>query len=213
MQATANRRQVKSNKARQKHGGARSFSALRFAGKLLPFALCLLPVALNLWPSAADQSITNQPASGGRNITPAGELIQDMTTRQPAVGALTVDFVRSPDTTGPASGGRFLVAVNSGSGVQFNAATNRGQQSLALIDLNARPAPAVVQNIYFPTPQSANVGVVFAPRADADGAYTMYVSGGVENKIWLFRFRPDARQPVTPTSWGRRRKLKRPSSM
>ena len=32
-------------------------------------------------------------------------------------------------------------------GVQFNAASNRAQQSLAVIDLNTNPAPAVVQNI------------------------------------------------------------------
>ena len=170
--------------------------------RLLPFALCLVPLALSLRPSAADQVVANQPASEGRPITPAGALLMDATTWQPAVGALPVDFVRSPDARGPGGGGRFLVAVNSGHGIQFNAATNRGQQSLALIDLNAQPAPVVVQNIYFPSPQSANVGVVFAPRADADGSYTLYVAGGVENKIWLFRFQPEARPPVTPTSNG-----------
>jgi DNA-binding beta-propeller fold protein YncE len=168
----------------------------------LPFALCLLPVAFWLQPSAADQAVANQPASEGRPITPAGELLQDATTRQPAVGALPVDFVRSPDATGPGGGGRYLVAVNSGYGLRFNAATNKAQQSLAVIDLNARPAPVVVQNVYFPTPQSANVGVVFAPAPAADGAYTMYVSGGGENKIWQFDFRPGARTPVTPASPG-----------
>ena len=55
-----------------------------------------------------------------------------------------------------------MIAVNSGYGVQFNAAANRGQQSLAVIDLNAKPA-AVIQNVYFPSPQSVNFGVVFAP--------------------------------------------------
>ncbi|HYX42787.1 MAG TPA: hypothetical protein VE821_13865, partial [Pyrinomonadaceae bacterium] len=124
----------------------------------------------------------------------------DATTRQPAVGALPVDLVRSPDATGPGGAGRYLVAVNSGYGLQFSAATNKAQQSLALIDLNAQPAPVVVENIYFPTPQSANVGVVFAPKADADGTYALYVAGGVENKIWLFRFRADGHPPVTPTN-------------
>src|SRR5438067_12698111 len=94
---------------------------------LLPFALCLLPFALSVRPSAADQTIANQPASEGRVITPAGELLMDATTRQPAVGALTVDFVRSPDTQGPGGGGRYLVAVNSGHGIQFSASTNRAQ--------------------------------------------------------------------------------------
>jgi hypothetical protein len=41
----------------------------------------------------------------------------------------------------PTASGRYLVSVNSGFGIQFNAAGNRGQQSLSLIDLNAKPAP------------------------------------------------------------------------
>src|SRR5215475_4615157 len=101
----------------------------------------------------------DEPASQGRPITPAGSLVQDLTTRQTAVGALPVDFVRSPDKLGPDGSGRFLLAVNSGYGVQFNASANRGQQSIAVIDLNAKPAAAVVQNVYFPSPQSVNVGV------------------------------------------------------
>ena len=127
--------------------------------------------------------------------------MQDLTTRQPAVGALPVDLVRSPDKLGPGGEGRFLLAVNSGYGVQFNAAANRGQQSLAVIDLNAKPA-AVIQNIYFPSPQSVNVGVVFSPAAQEDGSYALYVSGGFENKIWIFRFQADSQTPITPASPG-----------
>src|SRR5215475_12246930 len=117
--------------------------------------------------SAASQDIkiANQPASEGRPITPAGMLLLDASTRMPAVAPLTVDFVRSPDKNGPDGKGRYLIAVNSGFGLQFNSETNRGQQSLAVIDLNANPSPAVIQNVYFPTPQSANVGVAIAPKA------------------------------------------------
>jgi DNA-binding beta-propeller fold protein YncE len=166
------------------------------------FAVAVTLTAVSLLTPLADITVTNQPASGGRTLTPAGSLLLDLTTNQPAVGSLTVDFVRSPDRTGPDGQGRYLIAVNSGFGIQFNSATSRGQQSLAVIDLGARPAPAVIQNIYFPSPQSANVGVVFAPDAEADGSYTLYVSGGAENKIWFFRFRPGARLPVTPASPG-----------
>ena len=140
---------------------------------------------------------TDKPA-----ITPAGQLLLDATTRQPAVGALPVDFVRSPDHTGPDANGRYLISVNSGFGIQFNAAGNRAQQSLSVIDLNSKPAPVVIQNLYFPTPQSVNVGVVFSPTADEDGSYPMYVSGGFENKIWIFRFMPDSMAPITPASTG-----------
>jgi DNA-binding beta-propeller fold protein YncE len=135
-------------------------------------------------------------------ITPAGSLVKDNTTQLPAVGSLTVNFVRSPDQSGPGSKGRYLIAVNSGYGIQFTSSGNRGQQSLAVIDLNARPVPAVIQNVYFPSPQSANVGVVFGPRPAADGTFPLYVSGGFENKIWLFSFRPDIPNPLTPTSPG-----------
>jgi len=142
-----------------------------------------------------------EPASQGRPITPAGSLVQDRTTRQAAVGALPVDFVRSPDKLGPGGEGRFLIAVNSGYGILFNATANRGQQSLSVIDLNAKPA-AVVQNVYFPTPQSVNVGVAFAPKPQDDDSYELYVSGGFENKIWIFRFQPENNSPITPASPG-----------
>ena len=151
-----------------------------------------------VWSSGA---AADEPASQGRPITPAGSLVQDITTRQAAVGALPVDFVRSPDRLGPGREGRFLIAVNSGYGVQFNAATNRGQQSLSVIDLNAKPA-AVVQNVYFPSPQSVNVGVAFSSTREEDGAYPLYVSGGFENKIWIFRFNPQSQTPITPASPG-----------
>ena len=167
---------------------------------LLIFLLstCLLFGSFGGVPSLAT---LDESASQGRPITPAGSLVQDLTTRQPAVGALPVDLVRSPDKLGPGGEGRFLLAVNSGYGVQFNAAANRGQQSLAVIDLNAKPA-AVIQNIYFPSPQSVNVGVVFSPVAQEDGSYVLYVSGGVENKIWIFRFQADSQTPITPASPG-----------
>src|SRR4030095_12316611 len=131
----------------------------------------LLAACLFLISSSAVQ---DGPASEGRPITPAGSLVQDLTTRQTAVGALPVDLVRSPDKLGRDGEGRFLLSVNSGYGIQFNAAGNRGQQSLSVIDLNARPA-AVVQNVYFPSPQSVNVGVVFSPVKQDDGSYALFV--------------------------------------
>ncbi|HWW74100.1 MAG TPA: hypothetical protein VNZ44_01820, partial [Pyrinomonadaceae bacterium] len=170
--------------------------------RALLFAAFAAAAAAGLVSSSADIRVANSPSSEGKPITPAGSLVMDLTTRRPAVGALPVNFVRSTDTAGPGGGGRYLVAVNSGFGVQFDAKTNRSQQSLAVIDLNARPAPAVVQNVYFPSPQSANVGASFSPRPDAEGNYTLYVSGGFENKVWTFRFRVGADAPVTPVSPG-----------
>jgi YVTN family beta-propeller protein len=163
--------------------------------------LALLLIASLIFGNTSFSAGADEPASQGRPITPAGSLVQDLTTRQAAVGALPVDFVRSPDKLGHGGEGRFLIAVNSGYGIQFNATANRGQQSLSVIDLNAKPA-AVVQNVYFPSPQSVNVGVVFAPKPQDDGSYALYVSGGFENKIWIFSFHPENRTPITPASPG-----------
>ncbi|HEU0185936.1 MAG TPA: bifunctional YncE family protein/alkaline phosphatase family protein [Blastocatellia bacterium] len=166
-----------------------------------------------LWVLSAasqDVKISNQPASEGRQITPAGILLSDATTRLPAVAPLTVDFVRSPDKDGPDGKGRYLIAVNSGFGLQFNAGGNHGQQSLAVIDLIAKPAPVVIQNVYFPAPQSANVGVAVAARAEQDGGHLLYVSGGVENKIWMFRFTSGSRAPISPASPGPNTRVEAP---
>lgn len=175
----------------------------RFNHKLIAGALF---IALSLLPlyglrSAAEKDPTGS-SEDGVMTTPAGALLMDATTRQPAVGSLPVDFVRTPDNTGPDGRGRYLVSVNSGFGIQLNAAGNRGEQSLSVIDLNAKPAPVVVQNVYFPSPQSANVGLVFSPFADEDGSYPMYVAGGFENKIWILRYSPGNHLPISPASNG-----------
>ena len=151
---------------------------------------------------AQDIKIANQPASEGRQITPAGKLLIDATTAQLAVGALPVDFVRSPDNTGFDGKGRYLLTINSGFGLQFNASTNRAQQSISVIDLNEKTEPQVIQNVYFPSPQSANVGAAFAHKPNSDGSYNLFVSGGFENKIWIFKFRAGDKTPVTPVSNG-----------
>ena len=138
---------------------------------------------------------------GSLMLSPAGVFVPDATTGQAAVGSLPVDFVRSPDHDGPDGQGRYLVAINSGYGLQFDAHTNRGEQSLAVIDLHAKSAPTVVQNVYFPTPQSACVGAVFSPLG-ADGTSDLYVSGGFENKVWRFHFTPGGEPPLSPGSPG-----------
>jgi YVTN family beta-propeller protein len=179
----------------------KEFSGTKARGALPALVAVLAALSFALVSSSADVKVKNEPASQGRTITPAGSLVMDLTTGRPAVGSMPVTFVRSPDRAGPSGRGRYLVAVNSGNGVQFSAATNKAQQSLSVIDLSLRP-PAVVQNVYFPTPQSANVGAVFSPRADAEGFYRLYVSGGFENRVWAFRVRPGDVTPVTPTSPG-----------
>jgi YVTN family beta-propeller protein len=143
-----------------------------------------------------------EPASEGRPITPAGTLVSDAATHLPAVGAMPMAMLRSPDAFGPGGKGRYLLVVNSGYGVQFSEDSNKAQQSIAVIDLNAAPEPLVIQNIYFPSPQSANVGLAFSPTAGADSNFEMYVSGGFENKVWIFLFDPKSAAPVLPGSPG-----------
>jgi len=177
-----------------------------FIISLFLIVLLLVP----LWGIRSSAHRTGAAGEEGPMISPAGALVLDATTRQAAVGSLPVDFVRSPDHLGPDGSGRYLVSVNSGFGIQFNAAGNRGQQSLSLIDLNAKPAPLVGQNIYFPSPQSVNVGVVFSNLPNPDGSYPMYVSGGFENKIWIFRFMPGSMTPITPAAAGNAASIEAP---
>ena len=120
-------------------------------------------------------------------------------------------MLRSPDTLGRNGRGRYLLVINSGYGVQFSEGTNRAQQSIAVIDLNASPEPLIVQNLYFPTPQSANVGLAFSRVPRTDGRFEMYVSGGFENKVWIFRFDPKAAVPLQPGSPGPDTKVEAPS--
>src|SRR5215471_19859743 len=163
---------------------------LRFLAGLLPATLLVSGIA----------EAQQEPAGEGRPITPAGTLVIDASTRLPAVGAMPMAMLRSPDKLGHGGKGRYLIVVNSGFGVQFSDDTNKAQQSIAVIDLNASPEPAVIQSVYFPTPQSSNVGIAFAPAADE--TFALYVSGGFENKIWIFRFDPNARAPIQPASPG-----------
>lgn len=144
--------------------------------------------------------ITHKPASQGRIITPAGKLLLDATTNQFAVGSLPVEFVRSPDKSGSDGKGRYLLAINSGYGIQFSAKLDKNYQSISVIDLNSNPEPKVIQNIYFPVPQSVNFGARFFEKANSDSSYRLFVSGGFENKIWIFQFNPNLPKPISPAS-------------
>jgi YVTN family beta-propeller protein len=167
----------------------------------LTFALALvaiisIPLIYRLSVDA-DTSFPPPPTQQDRKLTPAGKLILDATNGLPAVAPLTMNFVRTPDTMGPNGKGRYLIAVNSGWGMQINS-RGRGNQTLSVIDLNKTPEPQVIQTVYFPAPQSANVGIAFDTRVQADGRYRFFVSGGFENKVRILSYDPRAAQPITP---------------
>src|SRR5262249_43532707 len=126
------------------------------AARIIRILIALAVVVAFLIPAGIRPAASTGGDEGrgldGRPLTPAGRLVMDATTRQPAVGALPVGFARSPDNGGPAGGGRYLITINSGFGVDFST-PNHPRQSLAVIDLNARPEPTVVQNVYFTSPQ------------------------------------------------------------
>ena len=103
------------------------------------FLLVGLPGA-KVPPARADDDDRTKPIDGPAALTLAGKLVCDQATDNPAFGSLPVDFVPSPDATG----GRYLVAVNSGYGLQFDARTTHAAQSLAVLDFNAAPAPTVL---------------------------------------------------------------------
>ncbi|MFL6374955.1 MAG: hypothetical protein ACJ73D_09830, partial [Pyrinomonadaceae bacterium] len=159
---------------------------------------------LSLIAAVAVWSLLSEAEAKGRlhvdrKPTPAGHLMTDATTGLPAVAPLTMNFVRSPDKTGPDGKGRYLIAVNSGYGIEFTSKSKQ-QQTLSIIDLNAGNEPQAVQNVYFPSPQSANVGLAFDQRPTRDGKYRFYVSGGFDNKVWLFELGIGAKVPVSPAN-------------
>ena len=133
------------------------------------------------------------------DVRPAGKLLLDATSRQPAAAPLTMNFVRTPDARGQDGKGRYLVAVNSGFGLLFNS-KSKAQQTLSVIDLARSTEPAIVQTVYFPSPESANVGVAFDKNVQADGTSRMYVAGGTTNKIWMFGFDPKRPEPLVPAN-------------
>lgn len=168
------------------------------------FILAIFGLAIGFWlfvsaETQAEPTVNFDNQLQNRKTSPAGKLLTDAATKQPAVMPLTFNFVRSPDTSGVDGKGRFLIAVNSGFGLTFDA-ESKPQQTLSVIDLNAPPEPQVVQNIYFPSPQSANFGLVFDKKAQADGRYNLYLAGGFENKIWILSFNPAAEKPLAPAN-------------
>lgn len=161
----------------------------------------IISILAFLYLGAGNSKADDESGLGDDHMVPrpAGKLILDGSTGLPAVMPMTMNFVRTPDDAGPDGKGRFLIAVNSGYGLLFNS-KSKPQQTLSVIDLNAKPDPVVVQNIYFPSPQSANVGLVFDTKALPDGTYHGYLSGGFENKIWIIAFDPNSSTPLAPAN-------------
>ncbi|MEZ5428936.1 MAG: bifunctional YncE family protein/alkaline phosphatase family protein [Pyrinomonadaceae bacterium] len=169
------------------------FSAAALMASVVLFFLISGGSRGGLTRAAEDNSLQS------REIHPAGKLLIDAETKEPAAMPLTFDFVRSPDRNGPDGRGRFLIAVNSGYGLTFNW-KSRPQQTLSVIDLNKKPEPEVIQTIYFPSPQSANFGLVFDKKTQVNGKVNLYLSGGFENKIWILGFDPEAERPLAPAN-------------
>lgn len=163
----------------------------------LGFVAIVIATYLVTSRSAANVETIPVPFADQNLTTPAGKLVLDAATGFPAVAPLTMNFVRTPDGNGPDGKGRYLIAVNSGYGLAVNS-KSKAQQTLSVIDLNLKPEPKVVQNIYFPSPQSANVGLVFNQNARADGTFQLFLSGGYENKIWILDFDPASATPIAP---------------
>ena len=114
-------------------------------------------------------------------------------------------MLRSPDTSGPGGGGRYLVVVNSGFGVQLRADANEGQQLLQVVDLAATPVPAVVQDVYFPSPQSASVGAVFGRKPNRSGAWPLVRVGRVRKPHLASDLHTGRTPPDHARPWPRRR--------
>ncbi|MEP6705380.1 MAG: beta-propeller fold lactonase family protein, partial [Acidobacteriota bacterium] len=167
-------------------------------------ACVLIPMAAAIlhngpFTSQAGNDLKTSTVTPDERLRPAGTLLLDAETKLPAVVPLTVSFLRTPDGLGPDGRGRYLIAINSGYGLEFNS-RSKGNQSLSVIDLNAKPEPVVIQNIYFQSPQSANVGLALDKKQQPDGSYRLYVAGGYENKVWMLAYDPEKAQPLYPAN-------------
>jgi YVTN family beta-propeller protein len=159
--------------------------------------MTLISAVIIFESSLSTHAIVRTDAPQSRVITPAGKLIIDASNGLPAVAPMTMNLIRTPDADGPDGKGRYLIAVNSGWGEQF-VNRGRGNQSLSIIDLNKSPDPQVIQTVYFPAPQSANVGIAFDNNVQPDGTYRFFVSGGYENRVWILSYDARAVQPIAP---------------
>src|SRR6476620_11712997 len=174
----------------------RKSQVLRSLRRMLAATAAAAAVFVYLNGSGSKAEDIQLPAS---KVSPAGKLLVDAATRQPAAVPLTMNFVRTPDSGGPDGKGRYLIAVNSGFGLQFNS-KSKAQQTLSVIDLTLTPEPAVIQTVYFPSPQSVNVGAAFSTKPQPDGTYRLFVAGGNTNKIFMFGFDPKAAKPLAPAN-------------
>ena len=179
-----------------------TFPVRRRSAVIFFMAIFGLTTGIRLFTSAAiraEPTFSSDNQLQNRKTSPAGKLLTDAATKQPAVMPLTFNFVRSPDTSAGDGQGRYLIAVNSGYGLTFDA-KSKPQQTLSVIDLNVTPEPQVIQNVYFPSPQSANFGLVFDKKAQPDGKFNLYLAGGFENKIWILSFNPALEKPLAPAN-------------
>src|SRR5260370_3395584 len=105
--------------------GSRNRKSRAITSGLLVICLCFCGNAL----------CQQEPAGEGRPITPAGTLVIDAMTHLPAVGAMPMAMLRSPDALGHAGKGRYLLVGNSGIGGPSSQHTTRAQHSNSRIDL------------------------------------------------------------------------------
>src|SRR5260370_33559348 len=77
-----------------------------------------------------------EPAGEGRPITPAGTVVSDAMTHLPAVGAMPMAMLRSPDALGHGGEGRYLLVGKHGVRVEFSAESKKGPQINSGLDLD-----------------------------------------------------------------------------
>src|SRR5258708_40233671 len=85
---------------------------------IVSLVFCIVALYLGSRDSQALIGPRADVVAGQMSLTPAGHLVIDTSTGLPAVGPLTMNFVRTPDTAGPDGKGRYLIAVNSGFGLR-----------------------------------------------------------------------------------------------
>ncbi len=142
----------------------------RFHSRLLPFTLgiALLPcMPVNVLAAPGTVSTNRLPT--GERLSPHGS--------ETAVGSFPANMVLSPD-------GRFVVVTDTGF-----------RQHLTVISTATGKVVSVLGSDYPGKPKADRLnlyyGLAFAPKADAEGNYTLYVSFGSKDGIGVYHLTPE----------------------
>ena len=159
----------------------------------LLLTVCLLFGLLGGVSSSAEP---DGPASQGRPITPAGSLVQDLTTVRSR--SARCRWIWCAVRTSRDRAARERPACRE---QRLRYSVQRRRESRSAIDCRDRSeceAGGGGPKCLLPVAAECERGRGVCAAPQEDGSHALYVSGGFENKIWIFRFQPESKLRSLP---------------